>query len=617
MSNPDLIWNVNSVEEVRAEVERVLSSQSEDLRRRAIDALELANILEERAVWLRANPYVYTRVSYWYPSSTAENREQRWRDERCSSGTAARRREAETLEELVIKLRYEARKLDEESYELDRKMRRLNEKIRSIQQELHDKDAGYAERIMDKKRGIEHYLDKIKELKNRIDPGADLHSRGDLLMHTSTLSEMWNFESIWNMAGDMLARDYADLESRHFATLAWFLAKQNTEGTEKFLNLMAEEVGTTPDTVPPRSAFALTVCVDKVNAIKAYIDAGLSFTTTSQMLLMHEGDMVGVNRLTPERHRLKQLSALLSVVSEIVGNVPPGFDEGGHVMRALIAGVGATGPFSLRDHDFNNDPTLSGGLILSVNYGSVSFEGDVTRIGPWPETGLRGNNDIIISPVIDHGRLGHDLLDLTLDGLIQNHELTFADAFMNQLIGTTQSYALSDSAKRLGNLIAAKPGANIMTGAYYILSMIAKARSDVEKSQKIIHDLRILAEAGHQTLYYFLFYIEGVVIQESGQPLVVIQHMTHQTYGAIRAFNEAYELTGSNAYTLLDFAADPLVAFDTYLVKRSNIIRFDELRGDNRSAGVTPWTPRPVERPTSPPTVEGARNDPYVNDIFM
>jgi len=170
----DFIWNVDSAEQVRSVTERVMSNQSEDLRRRAKEALELANRHEERANWLEANPHVYICTGYWFDHTTTTNgvttTERRWRDrqERCSTRSAARREEMLRLRELVLALREAARKLDREAYELDRAKRELMQLFRDLQQQAHDTDNRHAGVFEDIKDRITYQLNKINELAERI-----------------------------------------------------------------------------------------------------------------------------------------------------------------------------------------------------------------------------------------------------------------------------------------------------------------------------------------------------------------------------------------------------------------------------------------------------------------
>ena len=633
MSNPDFIWNVNSAEEVRAVTERVLSGQAGDLRRRAFEALELAKVHEEEADRLEGLPHATRSESYTYTEevfshvNSAGDRVYRTvtrtgtKTVNCSVLQAARVEQIRILRELVLELRKAARKLDEEAYELIRVQRRANELFRELFEIAQNKDARYAERMMDKKREIEHYLDKIRVLRDSIGIAVNRNeTRGDVLMNPTSFA--WE----WEMFERILSRPAAEINNASFAMLAWFYQKQGVEGQERFLNLFPERVELA-GVRNPYGLDAFTICPDKVAGVKWFLDAGVNTLLHAQSNLPRGS--AEYEALVEERHRLMQLSGLLSAIDAITDSAAMHVGSGLNVnaQQRVLLDVGADSLIQLADNGLGGFTlTFSRGVIentpeaLDMNFTTMTPVLNPESVLPRNERENRWQtnvSDILPSTIT---------VSTVLSGAGLDRENTVATAEHFYLL---YQFNLWEHVARetIGVGVGALPlpaGASIGIDFARLFTSIGPAR---EQAQSIQSDFVAFKDNMIFGDFQSDFYFEGVIVLEEGKLPIIVSYPTLQTQDALWALNGVLMRNSSDLsviamnpdsitqplYSWADFMQNPGEVFNAYATLNGvGITQFgralreiDAMRSSSSASQAIQNTETP---PSPPPTPELPRS---------
>jgi len=275
------VWNAASAEQVRAASERVLESQSNDMRQAAQRFLEVANQREAQASQLQARlPIMRTvteTISVYigngeYESQTFTRQEV---DEIATANTMAQIAE---LRAAVAELRNSARQFDAEAYELDRATRRANELFYEMFNLCQQTDALYAQRLSAIRDEIMAYLHRIQELRDSIgvESAVGNASIGAVLMNPTS------FSMTWGAVREILDRPHNNITELQYANLAWFFTLQDTnQGMQRFLNYLAEPINTVPLNrgLPFRGDMAFSICPHKVSNLQHHLEAGIAVST--------------------------------------------------------------------------------------------------------------------------------------------------------------------------------------------------------------------------------------------------------------------------------------------------------------------------------------------------
>jgi len=595
----EFIWNVNSAEEVRAITERVLRDQAEDLEQRAQEAEKQIEAHEERIAWLEANIPAYTTVSYSVQVATTVNgvettrTEWRERRERCSTTTQSRRDEIELLRELIIELQKAIVFLRCEAEELRRATERANRLFREMFELAQDTDARYAARIAEKKLQIIHYLNRIKELRGIIGTSYPNNTVGDVMMNRGT------FDIAWDMVREALAPPRINDQTAH--SLAWFFALQDSiEGQERFLNYLADKVEITSSNVQNQfNNVPFTVCPVKVAQLQSHLATGIMALTFEQQQAAREGRLPNDPQAeadAAQRLLLIERFTLLEVVREIAEVTTNSWDiTSGTIQRILGGSPDSDGPFSLRELRMEDGMPLNG-IGLFVQHATLNTENrsdnfpPLVRLTHVHNANFRGNNEVRIYPIIS------TLADIdytTYFGrqIAMRHQFDPIASLVSMATDAATFAALAASWKLVGaGTIAAgltQLGTAITAGGSYVVAgqqIASKLFSEFEKANKIQNDINALVEASRFGNMLNDFFLDAVLVSETGRETVSSFWATHYTPAAQSAYQTVVlrqrnvDVTGQpiDPHLWAELYTDDSTASRALLLHLRNTIRANE-----------------------------------------
>lgn len=530
----DFVWNRVLADQVREATARVMTLQAEDMEKSAEQLLTAANRIDAdiRAMEIEMR------------NATSDSARERV-NERISEASAR-----------AAALRARARELNREAYELDRARRRTNELHGEMARMARETDGRYAARIHAIQEDIGRYLHRILELKDSMgivsSSGRAYTCVGQLLLNPT-------FAPQWTWVNETLSRPADRITQKQYATLAWFYSMQTTlAGQEKFINMFLEPVVLPLNVSHTRNTRPFTICPQKTSNVQRFVDGGIGILFHLQTGLPSTSS--DYNAIRTERDRLKGLSALLSVASNLTDHgveIRTIYGPTG-VQQRLVLGTEASPYVRLAEN-------VSGGITISFARGEVRGE-DSNHL--FYRTYLRQRDaSINISPVVSGAGMGRGNIIAATDYFDLRYQFDLA------------AY-LGEGVMNLVLSAATWGAADALTLGLDAVRLFVEMPSAMAEAQGIQSDFRSL---GNQALignFHEHFGLRGVVVTETGQTPQMFGWPTVSTTNALNALNSVFSeanrqgglarITRPNvaipqtSFTWQQFLENPTVVFMAY-----------------------------------------------------
>jgi len=572
------VWNVSSVERIRAQTESLMNGQADNMTQAANAALALVARNETEIQRLESLFPIMMTVSTTSTVNvtrtvngqrvTTTEQQTSTSEETNHVAEANTRADIVRLERENIELNASAKKLRDEVERLLDIIYQTNKLIRLLYDKAKDVDNCHAEKMEELKWQIQQNMNIIRELYDRV--GATGYAAtGENVTIGALLSKPYLFDSAWVDMQSILSRPATQILPEQYAKLSFMFVMMGDDisASERFLNLLAEPV-TLPNGVSnPHGANAFTICPQKIAGLQWYMQGAIDMLLFAQMGFATNS--AEYEAFQEKRDRIMTSSALLTVINSLtdhgvqLNTNPLGAPR---VQQRVLLGEGGLPPIKL---------TAGTGVLGGVD---VSFARGTIGTAVMPGGGSTPTLHISLQPV---NTTGMTILDSTI-----NVSKVMCGASINgeniRALGDHfyQSHQFDRGAhiqSGIGQIFTGflkKPaaGASIGIDLAKVFTSIPKARTEAEKLQG---DFRFFEDNALLGLYNFDFQLRGVLVTEGGQPPQIISWETVYTYESLRALNSIAE----TSFTREDFLRNPEA-----IIRAHDGIRGNEIGAFNRQA---------------------------------